>query len=125
MQTSAALSFDLIVSGEPKFIASAMVTEHAFDRGLFEAPITVTLAQGLNWAHQWDEGRRSDKAEILDQLCWMMECAHHCLNYDRYHFSHRSIEQLLCATDNSMRLHDWTGFVLNIKRLYMHERMVF
>ena len=57
-------SFDLLVRGAPKSVATQMVTDKAFDRGLFEAPVLMTLAQGINWVHQWDQGGRSAKRKF-------------------------------------------------------------
>ena len=118
-------SFDLLVRGAPKSVATRLVTDKTFDRGLFEAPVLITLAQGINWAHQWDQGERSAKAEVLNQLSWMKERASRCLDYDRYHFSTVPIEALLNIIDEAIKERNWPAFVVNIENLYGQKHMKF
>ena len=109
--------FDLLVQGHPKAVAAELVTIQAYDQGLFEAPIAMTLAQGLNWAHHRDNAEHSELTEILDKLYWMTGSFYLCLNYDRYHFSTVEIENLLSAIDATILERDWPAFVQNIEKL--------
>lgn len=125
LEVSTGAFFDLVVLGHPKVVAAQLATYKTFDRGLFESSISITLAHGLNWVHQWDQGSRSDKAEVLDLLYWMRENAYRWLSYDRYHFSTASIDTLFSTVDEAIIEKDWPAFVLNIKRLYELEAMRF
>ena len=125
LQTTTHASFDLLVQGPPKSIAAQLVTHQTFDGGLFEAPVLITLAQGLNWAHRWGHGGRSEKAEVLNQLYWMRGRVSLCLNYDRYHFSTVPIEALLSIIDKAIEGRDWPTFVINIENLYEQKPMKF
>ncbi len=117
--------FNLRVLGHPKTIAAEMLLESAFDRGLFEAPISMTLAYGFNWVHQWNSDLRSEKANLLDQLCEMKESAMRCLSYDRYHFSTTPIEALLSMIDDAVTSKDRLAFIENTAHLNELEAMRF
>jgi hypothetical protein len=125
VRSSSGEFIDLIVLGEPKAIATKLVTELAYDKGLFEAPISMTLAQAINWAHQWNQSPGTEKVDLLDQLYWMRERAYQCLHFDRYHFSVLLVEDLIGVIDQAIKAGNWLCFMLNIDRLHDHEEMKF
>lgn len=109
---------NLIVLGEPKAIATKMVTELVFDRGVFETPISMTLAHALNWAHHWFAGAfLSEKAEMINRLEGMRKRSFQRLEYDRFHFSCLLINDLLCEIDQTIKRRDWANFVAAVERL--------
>ena len=117
-QCASAVDFaDLIVLGEPKVVATKMVTELAFGRGVFESPISMTLAHGLNRAHHWDIKECSEKVEMIDRLNGVQKSSFQCLEYDRFHFSSILINDLLSAIDETIRTRDWLNFVEAVERL--------
>lgn len=121
---SAGEFINLIVLGEPKAVETKMVIELAFGRGIFEAPISMTLAHGLNWAHHWYAGAfYSEKAEIIDRLNGMRKRSIQRLGYDRFHFSSLVINDLLSAIDEAIERRDWLYFVFNIERLYEQDAL--
>ena len=109
---------NLIVRGDPKTIATKLVTDPVFDQGLFEAPILMTVAQALNWVEQWDSTEQSNKAKVLDQLCRSRERAYSCLKFDRFHFSTLSIKDIVGAIDRAIVARDRSEFVVLIDRLH-------
>lgn len=115
--------FNLVVTGQPNVVAIQLSTVQAFARGHFEAPIVMTLAQGWNWVNQWDQGKRSVKAEVLNQLNWMRGNAALCLKYDRYHFSTVSIVGLLRVIDETIAGGNMPMFALYIEKLYADKAM--
>lgn len=117
ISTAPNVFFDLVVQGYPKAVAAELVTIQAFDQGLFEAPISMTLAQGSNWAHHRDNAEHSELTEVLDKLYWMTGSFYRCLNYDRYHFSTVEIGNLLSVIDAAILGRDWPAFVQNIDKL--------
>jgi len=116
-------SFHLVVQSSPKTVAAELVTIQAFDRGLFEAPISMTLAQGVNWAHHWNHGKRSEKTVVIELLYGMIGRAYRCLNGDRYHFSTVAITNLLSVIDATILERDWPTFVQNIEKLNVLKEM--
>jgi hypothetical protein len=109
---------DLIVLGEPKAVAMKMVAELAVGRGVYEKPISMTLAQGLNWALHWYTGESSEKAEVIDRLIGMRNRSFQRLEHDRFHLSDLWINDLLSAIDQAIQARDWLSFLAAVDRLY-------
>lgn len=113
--------FDLIVLGDPKLIAVHLVTDSVFFRGVIEAPISMTLTNGLLWVQE----THPDKVEILDRLHWMIARVRVNLKYDRYHFTTVSILALIVIIDRALAAADKSVFAANIEQLFEHESMNF
>ena len=117
-QSTSVVDFaDLIVLGEPKGVATKMMTQLAYGRGVFETPISMTLAHALNRAHHWDIAECSEKADMIDRLNGMQKRSIHRLEYDRFHFSSLLVNDLLSAIDETIRTRDWVNFVEAVERL--------
>ncbi|MFT4730574.1 MAG: hypothetical protein ACI9UN_005102 [Granulosicoccus sp.] len=123
-QDAAAGEFtNLIVLGEPKVVATKMVTGLAFGRGVFEAPISMTLAHGLNWAQRRYTRESTEKAEMLDHLNGMRKKSFQRLEYDRFHFSSLVINDLLSGIDQSIKRRDWLNFVAAVEQLCRQDAL--
>lgn len=117
--------FDLIVLAEPKEAVTRLEAVRAFHRGLFEAPISITITHAINWTHRCNQGVESEKTEVFDQLHWISEKAYNYLEVDRYHFSALSIDELLSGIDHAIQVCDWSAFALNIGQLSIQEELLF
>jgi hypothetical protein len=71
--TSTSEFTDLIVLGEPKAVATKMVTELVFGRGVYEKPILMTSEHGLIWTHHWYAEKCPEKACMLNRLNGIVE----------------------------------------------------
>jgi hypothetical protein len=114
---------NLIVLGEPKVVATKMATELAFGRGVFEAPISMTLAHGLNWAQHGYTRECTEKSEMLDRLNGMRKRSFQRLEYDRFHFSSLVINDLLSGIDQTIKRRDWLNFVAAVEQLYGQDAL--
>jgi hypothetical protein len=121
--TSAGEFIDLIVLGEPKAVATKMVTELAFGRGVYEKPILMTLAHGLNWTHHWYAEKCPEKAHMLNRLNGIVERSFQHLEHDRLNFSSLLINDLLSAIDQSIKKRNWLDFEANVERLYEQDAL--
>lgn len=114
---------DLIVLGEPKAIVSKMVTELAFDRGFFEAPIAMTIAYGLNWAHHWLTGAFFSEKSVMIERLHKIRTRFFTLGRGHPIVYSPLLNELLCAIDQTIKTRDWPSFVVAVERLDEHSSL--